>query len=244
MLHLAVDVGGTFTDICLFDDQEGATRVAKVSSTRNPIDAVFEGIGEMDVALGEISLFSHGTTVATNALITRSFPRAAMVTTRGFRDVIEIRRHGVILDWGPGSCCRRQGKASEPRSNDASCPTGRTARERVEESDMDEPRNVPFGELGWTDDAPGIRAREAQVGGKRWATVEYGEGVYREEWCEEGHRGYIISGEIEYEFDDGREPLRASQGEAFLLPPAPLGSGAHRGRNTARKPTRLFLIDD
>jgi N-methylhydantoinase A/oxoprolinase/acetone carboxylase beta subunit len=102
MLHLAVDVGGTFTDICLFDDQEGATRVAKVSSTRDPIDAVFEGIGEMDVALGEISLFSHGTTVATNVLITREFPRAAMVTTRGFRDVIEIRRHGVILDWGTG----------------------------------------------------------------------------------------------------------------------------------------------
>lgn len=92
MLHLAVDVGGTFTDVCLFDDQEGATRVAKVSSTRDPIDAVFEGIGEMDLALGEISLFSHGTTVATNALITRSFPRAAMVTTKGFRDVIEIRR--------------------------------------------------------------------------------------------------------------------------------------------------------
>ena len=102
MLHLAVDVGGTFTDICLFDDLEGATRVAKVSSTRNPIDAVFEDIGEMDVALGGISLFSHGTTVATNALTTREYPRAAMVTTRGFRDVIEIRRHGVILDWGTG----------------------------------------------------------------------------------------------------------------------------------------------
>jgi hypothetical protein len=38
--------------------------------------------------------------------------------------------------------------------------------------------------------------------------------------------------------------LKASQGETFMLPPAALGSGAHRGRNTARKPTRLFLIDD
>ena len=114
----------------------------------------------------------------------------------------------------------------------------------VEERNMGEPHNVPFGELGWTDDAPGIRAREAEVDGKRWATVEYGEGVHREEWCEEGHRGFVISGEIEYQFDDGREPLRASQGEAFLLPPATLGSGAHRGRNTALKPTRLFLIDD
>ena len=107
---------------------------------------------------------------------------------------------------------------------------------------MDEPRYVPFGELEWTDDAPGIRAGEAEGGGKRWATVEYGEGVLREDWCEEGHRGYVVSGE--YELDDGREPLRASQGEAFLLPPAVQGSGAHRGRNTAQTSTRLFLIDD
>jgi hypothetical protein len=114
---------------------------------------------------------------------------------------------------------------------------------KPEERNMDEPRNVPFGELDWTDDASGIRAGEAEVGGKRWATVEYGEGAHREDWCEEGHRGYVVSGEIEYEFDDDREPLRASQGEAFLLPTAVLGSGAHRGRNTAPMPTRLFLID-
>jgi hypothetical protein len=54
---------------------------------------------------------------------------------------------------------------------------------------MDEPRNVPFGELGWTDDAPGIRAREAQVGGKRWATVEYGEGACREEGAKKATAG-------------------------------------------------------
>jgi hypothetical protein len=76
MRHLAVDVGGTFTDICLFDDEEESTRVGKVSSTRDPIDAVFEGIEDIGVNLNEIGLFSHGTTVATNALITRSFPRA------------------------------------------------------------------------------------------------------------------------------------------------------------------------
>lgn len=109
---------------------------------------------------------------------------------------------------------------------------------------MGEPRNVPFGEMGWADDAPGIRAREARVSGARWATVEYEEGVYREEWCEEGHRGFVLSGAIEYEFDDARPPLRAVEGEAFLLPPAPLGSGAHRGRNLAAGATRLFLIDD
>ncbi|WP_207955892.1 hydantoinase/oxoprolinase family protein [Rubrobacter marinus] len=92
MLHLAVDIGGTFTDVCVFDDGSGTTRVGKVSSTEDPIDAVFDGIRAVGVEMGEIGLFSHGTTVATNALITRSFPRAAMITTKGFRDVIEIRR--------------------------------------------------------------------------------------------------------------------------------------------------------
>ncbi len=108
---------------------------------------------------------------------------------------------------------------------------------------MDESRSVPFGEMVWAEDVPGIQAREAEVEGTRWAIVEYGEGASRDDWCEEGHRGYVIAGEIKYEFDDGREPLRASEGEAFLLPPAPLGSGAHRGRNMAPKSTRLFLID-
>jgi hypothetical protein len=109
---------------------------------------------------------------------------------------------------------------------------------------MDGPQRLPFDELPWAEDAPGIRAREADLGGARWATVEYGEGVGREEWCEEGHRGYVLTGEIEYEFDHGSAPLRAKEGEAFLLPPAPLGGGAHRGRNLAQGPTRLFLIDD
>lgn len=108
---------------------------------------------------------------------------------------------------------------------------------------MGKERNVPFGEIEWTDEAPGVQAREAEVEGTRWAVVEYEEGASRDDWCAEGHRGYVVAGEIEYEFDDGREPLRACEGEAFLLPPASLGSGAHRGRNTARKPTRLFLID-
>lgn len=109
---------------------------------------------------------------------------------------------------------------------------------------MDEARNVPFGEMDWADDAPGIRAREARVNGVRWATVEYAEGAGREEWCEDGHEGFVLSGGIEYEFDDGRPPLRAAEGEAFLLPPAPLGEGAHRGRNVAPGATRLFLIDE
>lgn len=109
---------------------------------------------------------------------------------------------------------------------------------------MSEAQSIPFGEITWSDDAPGIRARETTVDGARWAIVEYGEGAGREEWCEGGHRGYVVDAEIEHEFDDGRRPLRASRGEAFLLPPAPSGAGAHRGRNLAAGATRLFLIDD
>jgi N-methylhydantoinase A len=90
--HVAVDVGGTFTDICVLDEETGAVRVAKVPSTADPIEGVLEGIGEAGVRLDECVLFSHGTTVATNALITRRLPPAAMVTTAGFRDIIEIRR--------------------------------------------------------------------------------------------------------------------------------------------------------
>src|SRR5438093_2202413 len=92
MLRVAVDVGGTFTDICVLDESDGAVHVAKVPSTPDPIEGVLGAIGEAGVDLAQVALFSHGTTVATNALITRRLPPAAMVTTRGFRDVIEIRR--------------------------------------------------------------------------------------------------------------------------------------------------------
>src|SRR5436853_265845 len=61
-------------------------------SARVAIEAVVDGVSEAGIDLGDVVVFSHGTTVATNALITRNLPPAAMVTTRHFRDVIEIRR--------------------------------------------------------------------------------------------------------------------------------------------------------
>lgn len=90
-LRVAVDVGGTFTDVCIFDDESQSMRVTKVPSTpHDPMEAVMSGVQRANVNLADVSLFSHGTTVATNALITRRFPKAALVTTRGFRDAIEI----------------------------------------------------------------------------------------------------------------------------------------------------------
>ncbi|MEI2777460.1 MAG: hydantoinase/oxoprolinase family protein [Tetrasphaera sp.] len=91
-LRVAVDVGGTFTDVCIFDEDSREVRVTKVPSTPDdPMRAIMNGVHRGEVDLKDVSLFSHGTTVATNALITRRFPAAAMVTTRGFRDVLEIR---------------------------------------------------------------------------------------------------------------------------------------------------------
>ena len=92
-IRVAVDVGGTFTDICILDDATGELRVEKTASTPDdPMQGILTGIGQAGVDLSQVALFSHGTTVATNALITRRLPRTAMICTKGFRDVIEIRR--------------------------------------------------------------------------------------------------------------------------------------------------------
>jgi uncharacterized cupin superfamily protein len=70
--------------------------------------------------------------------------------------------------------------------------------------------------------------------------VEYEAGAAREEWCTDGHRGYVLAGHIEYEFDDGTAPLRIEQGQGFYL----AGGTGHRGHNPGQAATRLFLIDD
>lgn len=90
--RLAVDIGGTFTDLFFVNEETGEERISKVSSQSDALSAVLLGIERAGVPVPSIRLLSHGTTVATNALITRNFPRTAMVTTKGFRDVIEIGR--------------------------------------------------------------------------------------------------------------------------------------------------------
>lgn len=91
--RVAVDVGGTFTDVCIMDEETGDIRIEKTASTPDdPMVAVMNGVEQGGIDLSDVTLFSHGTTVATNALITRRLPRTAMVCTEGFRDVVEIRR--------------------------------------------------------------------------------------------------------------------------------------------------------
>lgn len=91
--RVAVDVGGTFTDVVIMDETSGAIRIEKTASTPDdPMVAILNGIDQGSIDLSNVSMFSHGTTVATNALITRNLARSAMICTEGFRDVVEIRR--------------------------------------------------------------------------------------------------------------------------------------------------------
>ncbi len=91
--RLAIDVGGTFTDVFVFNEETGEVFVTKTSSTpSNPEQGILNGVEKAELNGEEIKIFSHGTTVGTNALIERKLPKTALITTKGFRDVIEIRR--------------------------------------------------------------------------------------------------------------------------------------------------------
>src|ERR1700749_1984859 len=92
--RLAVDIGGTFTDVAL--EHAGGRATAKVFTTSAaPAVAVLAGVTSIlrttGVTASEIELIIHGTTLATNALIERKGARTALLTTEGFRDVVEIR---------------------------------------------------------------------------------------------------------------------------------------------------------
>ena len=91
-LRLATDIGGTFTDLVAFDDS-GAVTVAKASTTPADLPAgVLDAVGEARISLAEVEEFVHGTTVVINAVTERRGAPTALVTTKGFRDVLEIGR--------------------------------------------------------------------------------------------------------------------------------------------------------
>jgi N-methylhydantoinase A len=94
--ELSIDIGGTFTDLVLADVEGGSTWLNKVLTTpSDPAAAVQQGIEglleQSSVATGEIHRVLHATTLATNALIERTGARTALLTTAGFRDVLEMR---------------------------------------------------------------------------------------------------------------------------------------------------------
>lgn len=95
--RIGVDIGGTFTDVALVDEEGGEIRIAKVATTpedfgRGVIEALGTALDENGVRADEVSLLAHATTIVTNALLEERGARTALVTTRGFRDVLELRR--------------------------------------------------------------------------------------------------------------------------------------------------------
>ena len=95
-----VDVGGTFTDLFLFDEQRRSFRTQKVPSQRGDEAAGFmHGLTALG-GLDRIGSIVHGTTVGTNTLLERRGPPVGVITTRGFRDVLEMRRRDRRRTWG------------------------------------------------------------------------------------------------------------------------------------------------
>lgn len=94
---IGVDVGGTFTDFFASCDETGSFHVGKTPSTpANPAQAILDGLvalcEQFEIPLDQIGRLSHGTTVGTNALIQRTGSPVALITTKGFRDLLEIGR--------------------------------------------------------------------------------------------------------------------------------------------------------
>ena len=105
---VGVDVGGTFTDLILMEPESGAVRLAKVPSTpENQAAGVLAALEGADAALADVGAIVHGTTVTTNALLERKLSRCGLITTRGFRDVLELGRrtrpnaYGLIGGFAP-----------------------------------------------------------------------------------------------------------------------------------------------
>jgi len=93
MLRIAVDIGGTFTDVTVFDEKKGTISIGKVLTTpEDLVEGIMSGIESSGADVRDGAMIIHGSTVAINALLERKGKTSALVTTKGFRDVYEIGR--------------------------------------------------------------------------------------------------------------------------------------------------------
>ncbi len=100
MLRIGIDIGGTFTDFVVYDPDLNTTSTFKLlTDSKNPAQTVLQGLQEINTE--QPPDIVHGSTVATNALLEHKGARTALVTTRGFKDVIEIARQNRpdLYDW-------------------------------------------------------------------------------------------------------------------------------------------------
>jgi N-methylhydantoinase A len=96
-VRVGIDTGGTFTDLVVLDASGHATQFKVPSTPDDPARSLVEGVGRVT---GEIASIAHGTTVATNAMLEERFHRLALITTRGFRHLLEIARQSVPSGYG------------------------------------------------------------------------------------------------------------------------------------------------
>ncbi len=90
---IGVDVGGTFTDMVMLESKTGAVSIAKVPTTLdNQAFGVLAALNEAGAELSHVDLMIHGTTTTTNAVLERKLSRTGLITTQGFRDVLELGR--------------------------------------------------------------------------------------------------------------------------------------------------------
>ena len=89
---MGIDIGGTFTDFVVFDEASRELQTFKILSTpHDPAQAALSGLDQVE-SDGSAPTIIHGSTVATNAVLERKGARAALITTRGFRDILSISR--------------------------------------------------------------------------------------------------------------------------------------------------------
>lgn len=108
MKVVGCDVGGTFTDLIYLDEERDELLLSKVpTTTRNQSVGVINALEAVDCPISDVALFVHGTTVTTNAVLERKLARCGFITTKGFRDVIELGRrtrphgYGMIAAFEP-----------------------------------------------------------------------------------------------------------------------------------------------
>ena len=98
---VGIDIGGTFTDLLLFNENTGEFTVAKVSTTpQDQSIGLMKGLENFRIPFNQLGAVVHGTTVATNAILERKGARTGLLTTKGFRDIIEVRRRDRPTMYG------------------------------------------------------------------------------------------------------------------------------------------------
>ena len=98
---VGVDVGGTFTDLVLFDTETESVKIAKVPSTpENQAFGVMQALKSAGATMETLNTVIHGTTITTNALLERKISRVGLITTQGFRDVLELGRRTRPKPYG------------------------------------------------------------------------------------------------------------------------------------------------